>query len=190
MTIENNLIVDLEFGLRQLNGNRAVLVKLFTRFVQEYQFAESIIDDFIKAEQHQQQKDYIHTLKGVSGNLGLSALMNSCREYELFLRGEQASGKAADDFFLVLQQTIDTLKDEISNGQQVTDEKAQNPAEAKTKLLQHLQKNDLIAAPMLAKLIEQLCLSESTRKDLHRFISAFEYDKAITVLQQPETSHR
>lgn len=73
--------VHVESGLRCLNGNSTLYLKLLAQFCQKYQNREFVF--------HQESAaDYefdVHTLKGIAGNLGLSTIFTLCESIECAL---------------------------------------------------------------------------------------------------------
>lgn len=180
MDIREQRLIDLEFALNQLSGNQAILFQLFKRFINEYQSAPDKIAQFKAAEESQAHRDYVHTLKGVTGNLGLSALMNACKEYEFLLKGVQSSPQSETTFFSTLTQTINSIEDLMQEG---NDDKDANHT-SKQKLIDHLEKEDLIAAPILNKLILELQLPSDVNGQLRSLIQAFKYKEALKLIKQ------
>nr|MDA3930465.1 response regulator [Prolixibacteraceae bacterium] len=75
--------IDTNEGLRRVNKNRELYVKLIRNFYKNY---NGIINQVIEAYISENQllaKRLIHTLKGISGNLGAKAIYAICLELEL-----------------------------------------------------------------------------------------------------------
>ena len=179
MDIREHRLIDLEFALNQLNGNQALLFQLFQRFVKEYQSANDKITEYKQDAKPQQHRDYVHTLKGVTGNLGMSALMNACKEYEITLKGLDSSSQSEQHFFQTLADTIDNINSLINHG---SSEKPSNSS--KQILIKHLENEDLIAAPLLNKLLLELQLSSQQSGHLRQLIQEFKYREALALVKQ------
>lgn len=178
MDIREHRLIDLEFALNQLNGNQALLFQLFQRFIQEYQLAGDKITEFKATTKPQQHRDYIHTLKGVTGNLGMSALMNACKEYEITLKGLDSSGQSEQHFLHTLTDTINSINSLINHS---NTEQPSNSS--KQILIKHLENEDLIAAPLLNKLLLELQLPSQQSGHLRQLIQDFKYREALALVK-------
>jgi len=82
-------VLDLKFGLSQLSGNKTLLLTLLNKFSDEYRSLDDDLQAFMRNEQFDDAYSLIHTLKGVTGNLGLFALHQRSKYIESAVRNEQ-----------------------------------------------------------------------------------------------------
>lgn len=69
-------------GIKRLNGNTAVYLKVIKKFVDNNKKTGAILNGFFKNKDYKECKAIIHTLKGVSGNISAEELYNICIETE------------------------------------------------------------------------------------------------------------
>jgi polar amino acid transport system substrate-binding protein len=75
--------VDLENALKRVAGQSALLVRLLILFSTEHDTDAQQLRQAIADDNQEQQKALIHTLKGVSGNLGMIPLQEAVSAYEI-----------------------------------------------------------------------------------------------------------
>jgi polar amino acid transport system substrate-binding protein len=68
-------LINTQKGLAHLVGNVGLYKKILHNFVAEFQGLQIDLQD-------QESARIIHTLKGLSGNIGAAALQQTCREFE------------------------------------------------------------------------------------------------------------
>ena len=112
---EEQSTFDVEFALNQFSGNRALLVKMLDRFCEQYASFTKKLLSYASTSDDTLAKQDVHGLKGVSGNLGMKALHQSCREFEDVLRQHKIS--AADNSSLInaLNVTLQQVRQYISS---------------------------------------------------------------------------
>ena len=65
-------VLDIEFGMSQLSGNKTLLLTLLNKFSDEYRGLDDDLQSFMKTSEFDKAYSLVHTLKGVTGNLGFS----------------------------------------------------------------------------------------------------------------------
>jgi HPt (histidine-containing phosphotransfer) domain-containing protein len=98
-------IFDAQFATNQFSGNQSLLVKILKKFIQQYQNFDTFILENSQQENFHLVKLQVHTLKGVSGNLGMKALHNACRSLEIYW-ANQVTGCTVEEFLQVFKQTL------------------------------------------------------------------------------------
>ena len=73
---------DTQFAINQFSGNKFLLVQILEKFIKEYQYFDTLITEQLQQEDLQSVKKQLHTLKGVSGNLGMKALHQASKNFE------------------------------------------------------------------------------------------------------------
>ncbi len=182
MEIQEHELIDLDFALNQLSGNQTLLFQLFKRFANEYEATEDKVVEFKRCAQTQQLRDYVHTLKGVAGNLGFSALMKRCKEYEDCLKHSNHVPEIETRFLDTVTATIDKLT--VLMAQQDPSDRSHASIKAKNELLAQLESNNFIATPILNKLLLALQSTDKANDEIRNHISAFNYRDAIAIIKQ------
>ncbi|MEJ1383230.1 MAG: response regulator [Candidatus Sedimenticola sp. (ex Thyasira tokunagai)] len=86
-------IIDLRRGLHQLAGNRQLYATLLQRLDMRHGDSSARVAKLVATSQFADASDLLHTIKGVSGNLGASLLYRAAVAFEAELKGE----RKADD---------------------------------------------------------------------------------------------
>lgn len=82
--------VDTEGALRRFAGNSALYERFLLRFPADENFDK--IGKAMEGEDWETMLAAAHTLKGVSGNLGMNRLFEACSHTVTFLRQEDIAG--------------------------------------------------------------------------------------------------
>ena len=103
--------VDVAVTLARFGGNEALFLKFLKRFPTDPTY------ETLKTELQNQSregiKDACHTLKGVSGNLGLSPLFEACSNMMALLRADEQSD--ATTAFVAVQTSYQQAVEMITN---------------------------------------------------------------------------
>jgi HPt (histidine-containing phosphotransfer) domain-containing protein len=177
-------IVNLKFGLKQLNGNRALYIKLLGKFRHEYLDLSERLTALYINQDISECKLVIHTVKGVSGNLGLNALNLAAKELEIKLFKQQEVESQIKCFTDTLEETLSQIHrleaeqiteiDNSSQSQQMT---------AKMQLTDALNRNEFIPPEKLSLILEQCQFSDSLKRQIEISISDLDYLEAIRLMQ-------
>ncbi len=76
ITLPNSQHINIDLGLKYLNGNRKLYLKVLNSFLTRYQNFD------INKVNHENFKNEMHTLKGLSSTLGMQELSTLSRELE------------------------------------------------------------------------------------------------------------
>lgn len=189
--MEHPLTVDLEFGLKQLSGNKTLLLRMLNKFKDEYTHVMDKLEAHLNDGEIVEAHRVIHTIKGVAGNLGLSALHQVSREYEAFLKSNQPDMDTAKrEFNQILQATLADI-DKIEPDEEIKPTTAAaSPAPSamgsmggKEELMASLKRNEFISPGKLDLMLQQLNLDPSTTLVLKQHINDLEYPEAISMLE-------
>ena len=183
--------IDLEFGLKQLSGNKTLLLRMLNKFRDEYTNVMEKLDGHLNSDEYPEAQRVIHTIKGVAGNLGLSALHHMSREYEAFLKTQQPDMEDAKrQFAQVLAQTLTDIDQLEVDDTPAETEAAPPPASEATatqgrqELLERLGRNEFINPANLGMLLQQANLSANVIQSLKQHINDLEYPEAIAILEK------
>lgn len=179
-------IINLEFGLSQLSGNRSLLIKLFGKFSMEYQGLPEKLVEMNAQENMSAYKQAVHTIKGVSGNLGLNALHQAAKGLESAVISGENIDSSYQHFNAILAETLAQIKLLSAEPESETNE-TQSQSSGKNglnELIGMLKRNQFIPPDELAELLTQCDVSESIKQDLSSAISDLDYPLALSLLAQ------
>lgn len=185
------IVLDVEFGISQLSGNKGLLLTLLRKFADEYRQTEQKLNALISASAWEDARVLIHTLKGVSGNLGCVALHMSCKTLEADIKEQHATLSHLPQFSATLNETIGTI-DALSSEQQLsvspTTQKAEpataNAQSSKDALLTALQANEFIPPEKLNDWLSQLCDDNDKKEAIQEAVDELDYGIAIDLVNQ------
>jgi HPt (histidine-containing phosphotransfer) domain-containing protein len=178
-------LIDYEFAVKQFSGNSALLLKMFGKFNEQYQSVGQLLEQLLVSQDMTSLKLQVHTIKGVSGNLGMQSLHLASREYEASL-DKNTDLSVLQAYILVIQQTLDEVKQAIMQGlpsnssENVKLEK--KPTESKQLLLDALNRNEFITQSKLTSLLNDLSFNDEQQAALKTAIAEFDYDSAKRIL--------
>lgn len=178
-------LVDLEFGLSQLSGKRDLLITLLGKFTDEYRDFEARIAPLLESDKTA-AKQQVHTLKGVSGNLGLKALHEAAKDLEGDLMQDAQVDASYAAFLGALADTYAEI-DRLSQPEEQTEEAA-TTASAEMQhdpapLLAALERNEYIPPGKLDTLMSNIQCDDATRTSIIDAINDLDYSKAISLLR-------
>jgi len=177
--------IDLEFGLKQLSGNKSLLLRMLNKFKEEYRDVMHKLQHHLDDGEYTDAHRIIHTIKGVAGNLGLSSLHHISREYEAFLKGQQPDiDSAKKQFQQILENTLIEIEqlDEASLDAAPTQQAVVSTA-GKQDLIEALKRNEFIPPAKLDEMLTNSRLEANVEQQIREHISDLEYPEAIDLLQ-------
>ncbi|NVK55136.1 MAG: Hpt domain-containing protein [Alteromonadaceae bacterium] len=177
------MIIDFEFGLRQLNGNKSLLFRLLRKFAAEYRDLDTRLQALVGAESIQEAEDLVHTLKGVSGNLGCNAVYQDSRLVNEQLKHGEPDASSMQSLFDNLSKTlavIDDLPDAENAAAPVA--KPDEHLETLKAFSQALEQHEYINDEKLANWLATLSLPSSQQAQLTSAVTSLDYDQALTIL--------
>jgi len=179
-------LLNYDFALNQLGGNEALLSKMLGRFVAEFAIVPSEISAFLEGSDINSAKIKVHTVKGISGNLGLQALFDCATRFETELRAEQSTQTTLLEFTQITSETCIEIQ-KMQQKETPTVEKNEAslaPEKSKIELIERLKRNEFIDDDTLAEMVASLGLSEASRKNLMSLIEDLQYPEAIAIIDQ------
>ena len=166
--------IDLNDALRRLNGNQALLAELLREFGDEYRLYPEQIRKMCGGKDEEAAVRLAHTLKGVAGNLSITAVQDTAHDIERSLRQKQTvSTKQLD----LLQEEMNRIHHSLS----LLPDKTADQSEPETdnidldqanlcicfkKLLDLLAENDMDAEDSLMEIERQTAHLAGTGDDL------------------------
>jgi two-component system sensor histidine kinase/response regulator len=188
--------IDVEDGLKRVNGNQTLYCKLLVQFYRNYQNFLQELDHSLKTDPAQ-AAFIVHSLKGISGNLGAKHLYEEAKQVDKDFKDQRETiptehiERLSQELKAVLQDIahLDLLiqfpvpeqSGEVVNPQHLNGEL--------TKLSALLTENDTDAIGLIEELLK-LNLTPEFRNELNRlyqFASGYEFESAIRELKKIET---
>lgn len=182
MSGSNLSIFDTQFAVNQFSGNESLLMQILEKFIQQYQHFDTLISEHLQQEDLQPAKQQLHTLKGVSGNLGMKALYQACKELEESL-ANQETDTPLENFLQIFKQTLTLIQNlSAKNGIQEIHEAAPQKDE-KALLIAALKRNEFISESRIQSYGQALDLSTEKLNKLKQAIDNLDYTNAIALLE-------
>lgn len=177
------MLIDYAFGLSQLSGNEALLIKLFGKISSEYRDTPQKLTEMFERGQWEDAKILVHTLKGVSGNLGCTALHKITKEIDAELKESQSVPIPIEELYSVLNDTIAKI-DEIESLGEIPKASAQGSnQDAKKELIDMLESNAFISPSDASRLLKEIALGPTQKQELETCITTLDYKRALEILQ-------
>lgn len=182
MSGSNLSIFDTQFAVNQFSGNQSLLVQILEKFIKQYQDFDSLILERLQQEDFQTAKQEVHTIKGVSGNLGMKALHHECKELEEHIANKTAE-HAISKFLKVLEETL-TLVQTYSAENNVAMAPDNAPVEDdKALLIAALKRGEFISDNKMQSFEPSLNLSAEKLTEFKQAIDNLDYVSAIQLLE-------
>ena len=177
---ENFHSIDIRKGLSHLADNEALYVKILRSFVEEFRGVELDLKDYDKAART------IHTLKGLSANIGAQTLYQVCLELE-----ERPDEIMLPQLYDQLQQVIDEIESNLAvehDGDSTSEEKiGDNLFDEKIDALKValLRRRSRECAPIIEELKQYRLdpTQEERIEGLEKFVKARDFKAAVALLE-------
>lgn len=174
--------LDTDLGLLRANNNHKLYQKLVSRFVDTYADTEVVVTEINGSSQER----YIHTLKGVSGNLGATKLHDLCEDLERkpdnqVLKEEVITLTSALTTAIgVVMSTFDNDTGESDSGSQ----EVQTDATLYQTLVEATKNDDTEALSIVLEIEDgrTVGLSPQAFKQLENALEEFDFDAAMEIL--------
>lgn len=173
-------LIDMDFGLSQLSGNRDLYITLLGKFSDEYRELNDKLQLMMQRGEFESAYTLMHTLKGVTANLGLTALHHASKQVEIAIRGKQALPEDYSGFVIILDRTLTQIDALSAPPEAPSATSADSPARAE--LLAALNANEFIPQSKLDGYLQALNLSEQQQRSLAGAIDELDYQQAIAIL--------
>ena len=188
---ENLNAFDSEFALNQFSGNQPLLLKMLDKFCEQYaSFAADLPSRRTQDELSPLRQD-VHTIKGVSGNLGMKALHQASRDFEEHMKDGIPSSNAVENYVTALKLTylaIEQYESSINvQTPSATNSNADDTSSTKVSASQLLKaallRNEFITQNQLDTWLDDLEIGEKALQELTIAIDDLDYEKAISLLE-------
>jgi HPt (histidine-containing phosphotransfer) domain-containing protein len=186
-----NSALNISAALKRLNGNYALLSRLLNDFVQENEKTIEQLNVLFDKQEFETAKKLLHSIKGVSANLGANSLSQSASKLEQQIKdGVELS--ALPLFTNAMTQTLATIEEFKLTTTSVTtsDSDSLLSSQELLPLLEnlhpYLKNNDFLPESLLEPLrkIKSQKTIKSLLERLLNQVDAFDYNGALTTLEQ------
>lgn len=108
-------IDNVEEVLERLGGNTALLDKLLGKFIETYADTGKRLDSFLREALFEEAHRLVHSVKGVSGNLGFARLYESSLVLEQLLKSGTYTGidREKEAFLSELERVVGSIESRI-----------------------------------------------------------------------------
>ncbi len=168
---------DNEFALRQFSGNQDLLLQILKKFIEQNTHFANELNALLSQGDMVTAKRKVHTLKGVSGNLGMNALHHKCKEIEANIE-QSLPVNLLNEFYALVDETLVAAND-FSEPTQAPQATSSNQA-----FIESLEKNEFISDQALTEYVQNSGLSASKQDELMGYIDNFDYPSAIALLNK------
>lgn len=179
-------ILNYDFALNQLGGNEALLTKMLGKFESEFSDVATEITHLLNNNDIKNAKMKVHTVKGISGNLGLQALYDCSTKFDVELRTGEFSQDMLAEFTSLLTMTCEEIQrmGDNENAPKNLSKSTLSPENNKSELIAKLKRNEFIDDDTLMKLISGLGINPDEVKQLIELIEELQYPQAIEFIEQ------
>lgn len=177
---------DLPSALRRVGGDRALLLRLLSDFAQSHANFSTELADRLSHGQPHEAASMLHTFKGVTSNLGMSALSETVRSLESEVRaGQQPSLEALSDQINAARKAIASLEVQ-SEEVDLAPPDRDSMLELIQGLRPYLEERELIPDQLIQSLttMARTGLPGAPFARLLRQIDDFDHDGALATLAQ------
>ena len=181
--------VDIEAGLANVAGNRKLYLELLHKFLHKHESFIAGIKEAFSTGTDEEAMRSIHTLKGMSGNLGMSALHNACKEVEEALKTRPGPG--LDQILRPLETNLEMLSQSLRAGlvNPSENQRPVDPAQISSmidQLERCLRDND----PEALTIIKEIKVAEGYGKqfsEIEKVLEKYDFERALDFLIQLKT---
>jgi signal transduction histidine kinase/CheY-like chemotaxis protein len=188
--------LDVKTGLSRTNQNPEFYISLLRKFVASQRNAMQRINASLLESDRDTAERLAHTLKGVAGNLGATAVQTCAEHLETALRS-QADRQQLDAAVVATTQTLDQLMAPLSSildrpqdatdipTQELSTESRQLANEVVERIRELLKQDDALAADIWAVHAGLLRAVFTNAASIEEAISGFEFEDALLMLSAP-----
>ena len=175
-------IFDAQFALNQFSGNQSLLVQILEKFIKQYQNFDTVLLECLQQEDFNAAKQEVHTIKGVSGNLGMKALHHECKELEDGL-ANKTTEQALTSFLKVFEQTLTLIQNYSTEKDVEVSPEVAPVQDDKALLIAALKRSEFISESKMQNFGPSLNLSAVKLDELKQAIDNLDYVSAIQLLE-------
>ncbi|MBT1450903.1 Hpt domain-containing protein [Glaciecola sp. XM2] len=176
-------LIDIEFALKQLSGNVQLLHRMLNKFAAEYEPAPKQVEQMLEQSDYKSAKRLIHTAKGITGNLGLLALYECCRSFDLEIKNLSIQADTVHKFTQLVRQTCDEIYAlSFDDPQLNADGNVKQNNNAQQQLVGMIEREEFIDDNILRSLTAQLPLTESQKATLITMVEEMRFQDALELI--------
>lgn len=181
--MDSNLaLINFDFGTKQLSGNLALYTRLLGRFASDYELTCEKLAEIDQLNNLEEMQLLVHTIKGVSGNLGLDHLHHSARGLDDALKSGSTDPQLLAELKSSVKQTLSEIKRYEQEGN-TNENPVTNASISKQQLVEELQKQRFISDEKLSTFLETSDLAIQHQQNLKNAIDELDYAVAIEILE-------
>jgi CheY-like chemotaxis protein len=180
--------LDTKMGLMRASNNHKLYMKLLKRFVEAYSYEDTLTAELSSTAQQR----YLHTLKGVAGNLGASDLHSLCEKLESELTDDELK-QSVIKTTIEISQGISNALFQTATTTENSNEQVMGTGSATTQpdtdlyhqLLEAVANDDTEALNIILNIEDGAVvgLTPSEFKRLESSLEEFDFDTATELLQ-------
>jgi len=181
--------VDTAAGMRRVAGNAALYRNLLAKFVEGQSGAPGAIREALFAGDRALAERLAHTLKGVSGNIGATAVQGAAAEVERAINKGGDPGKGIDGLERVLADVVNSIAQSLQGAPAATAASPVSGVEsagaALKKLDAYLADSDGEAAEYLVEQAQVLraALGPERFADIRKAVEGYDFETALKKLR-------
>ncbi len=201
-SVESPFIInglDVNQGIARVAGKISSYEKLLANFVSSYSDFSVKCESLVKEKNSHELSAYLHTVAGVSGNIGANAIYTKIREASVISKECAEKNSALNDEFvkelIAIGSEFDLLIKEISahtnvSSETLTDKEEISPEkwrEIVDQIVLLAEENDVDSAALCEELIAKYNLEKETKDSLIKVkdsLNNFDFDDAIEIIKQ------
>jgi HPt (histidine-containing phosphotransfer) domain-containing protein len=175
-------IFDSQFAINQFSGNKSLLVQILEKFINQYLHFDTLLTGHLQQDDMVTAKQQIHTIKGISGNLGMQALHHACKELETGFV-DQTFENILENFLHIFKQTLISVQKYSEDNNPQANPKTSPKPDLKVELVGALKRNEFISESKMQHYSQSLNLSPEKQHELKQAIDDLDYTSAIELLE-------
>lgn len=158
-----------EAGLKNINNNRELYLKLLDKFYENYSSFTERVSGLITSNDISQSVLLVHTLKGVAANLGASEIEKRAGQLEEVLKSNNSleNMHLVSELDEVLSKTLKSLNSELAANNPISFRPNVLSVEEALKLLEEIELLIKDKNPDINSRIEELCLPSEFSSDIN-----------------------
>jgi HPt (histidine-containing phosphotransfer) domain-containing protein len=177
-------LLNYDFALNQLGGNESLLSKMLGKFSNEFESVSSELTELLASGDIKSAKMRVHTIKGISGNLGLQALYECATKFDAQLREDNYQEDMFQHFSALVEQTCAQIqeREQIKAPAKTLVPPTLSLETSKLELTRKLERNEFIDDDTLINLVSGLSMSDEKSKELIDLIEELQYQDALNIV--------
>jgi len=177
--------INTESGLANVAGNTNLYLELLNKFLHKHEnFVDEVTAQFNRGAKEEAMRS-MHTLKGLSGNLGMSALHETCKKTEQTLK---AGGNNFGEILQPLQEDLSilirVLRSKLVDKSQASHQTEPGNIMPMIDQLERCLKDNDPEALGIIKDISRVNGYKKQFQQMEKFLENYDFDRALEFLSQ------